>query len=371
GLSHERCRINADTGMRKGCQTSGGIIPAGDELFRVDHRDYQAAVEEASLAVEQGRQKIERLKEELRRNGERVETIRRNRDLAAKDYERVRDLLEQDVGAQAELDLAEKALNAANDLVSELEKHLAVGPLMIREAEASIKAAGSGLARAQRQLDRCRVTTAFRARVVHVGIEKGQFVRAGMEVAALADDSTIEVRVPLDARQSHRWLQFNEHAAAAGDTAWFDQVKSVPCRVAWTEAPDTHAWTGTLHRIEQLSAETRTLTVVVRVSGSQASNARGFPLVEGMFCAVEIPGATLEGVYRVPLWAVTVDQCIYKAVDGRLVTQSVRVAHTVGDYAVIDQGLEPGTILIVTRLNDPMENSLLDLKLVTAAEALP
>ena len=348
----------------------GGIIPAGEELFAIDNRDYLAAVAEATASVEQGRQRVRRLKEELRRNEERVQTFRRNRDLAAREHGRVRDLLENDkIGSQAELDLAEQTLNAAEDVVDELEKGLAVAPLLVNEAEAGVMAAEAALARAQRRVDRCAVTAPFHARVVRATIEEGQYLHAATETVILADDSVLEISVALDAREAQRWLLFEDEPDEG--SAWFASVKPVACAVRWTDSPETETWTGTLHRVEQLSLETHMLTVVVRVSNEQARGSGSFPLVEGMFCSVAVPGHTLTGVFRVPQWAVTVDDTVYKSVDGRLVTQPVRVAYAYEDVAVIDQGLNAGELVIATRLSDPLENSLLDLTRIDPGEVLP
>jgi hypothetical protein len=205
--------------------------------------------------------------------------------------------------------------------------------------------------------------------VCAVTVEEDHYIHAGTMAVTLADDSVLEIRVPLDAHEAQRWLQFEDDRSRG--VAWFSRLKPVACAVSWTEAPETHQWRGTLHRIEQFNADTRTLVVVVRVPAAQAVQGSGFPLVEGMFCSVEVPGRTLEGVYRVPRWAVSVDRTVYTAVDGRLVTRPVRVAHTHGDYALVDQGLAKGEILVVTRLGDPLEGSLLDLNEISAAEALP
>ena len=350
----------------------GQVIPAGDLLFQVDDRDYQSAVSEAEAAVEQSRQSVARYEEEGARTENRLKTSRRNRELAAQEYERVRGLLEEhQVGNQAELDLAEKALNTAIDLADEMEKNLAITPLLIQEAEAVLKAAEARLARARLKLERCDVRASARARVFRTAIEEGQFVHAGTEVVALADDSVLEIRVPLDAREAYQWLKLDDAESPETGAAWFSNVTPTACTVRWTEAPETHRWTGVLHRIEQLSVATRTLTVVVRVSGEEASQGDGFPLVEGMFCSVEIPGRMLEGVFRVPRWSVGVDQSVYLAVDGRLVTRPVRVAYTYEDFALIDQGLEEGDILVATRLVDPLERSRLDLVVVPAEEVIP
>jgi len=349
----------------------GAVISAGEPLFHLDDRDYRAAEAEALAAVEQNRQTLVRYHEDQRRNEKRLATLQRTRDLATQEFKRVRNLLkDHDVGSQAEVDAAEQAVNVAQGHVDEMAKLLALAPSMISEAKAVGKAVRARLARAQRQVSRCVVAAPFDARVCTVAVEKNSYIHAGATAAVtLADDSVLEIPVSLDALEAQRWLQFEE--ATPGGGAWFSRVESVACTVRWTENPGLHQWTGTLHRIERFSADTRTLMLVVRISGEQAKQGRGFPLVEGMFCSVTVPGRVLEGVCRVPRWAVTVDQTVYTAVDGCLRTQPVRVAHTEGEYDLVSEGLEEGDILVVTRLSYPLEGSALDVNLIDVAEAQP
>lgn len=349
----------------------GAVISAGESLFCLDDRDYRAAEAEAAAAVEQNRQTIARYREELRRNKQRLTTLERTRDLSAGELERIRNLLkDHEVGSQADVDAVEQAVNMAQGHVDEMAKLLALTPSLINEAEAVGKAAQARLDRAQRQVSRCEVKAPFDARVCAVAVEKNSYIHAGATAAVtLADDSVLEILVSLDALEAQRWLQFEE--GARDGSAWFSKVEPVVCSVRWTEDPELHQWSGTLHRVERFSTETRTLMLVVRVSGEQAKQGGGFPLVEGMFCSVTVPGHILEGVCRVPRWAVTVDQTVYTAVDGHLRTRSVRVAHTDGDYALIDQGLDEGDVAIVTRLSDPLEGSPLDVSRIDAGEAKP
>ncbi len=348
----------------------GEIVPEGDLLFAIDDRDYRAAVVEATAALAQSSNTVKRLEEELRRNQQRRDTTHRNHTLALREFERVQNLLEShEIGSQAELDFAEQSLNSARDLLDEVEKNLTVSPYLIGEAEAAQRAANSQLDRTQRQVERCRVRSPFRARVVQSRLEVGQIAAAGVEALLLADDSVLEIRVPLDAREAHQWLEFESRGEER--SAWFGQVKPVSCTVHWTEAPASHQWTGVLHRVEQLKMETRMLDVVIRVRGEQAANASGFPLVDGMFCSVDVPGRTLSQIYRIPRWTVSVDQSVYKAVEGRLVTQPVRVVYTQEEVALVDHGLSEGDILIVTRLGNPLEQSLLDLNRVRPEAVLP
>ena len=78
-----------------------------------------------------------------------------------------------------------------------------------------------------------------------------------------------------------------------------------------------------------------------------------------MFCSVDIPGKTLENVYRVLRWAVSFENTVYVSIDDRLKTVPVEIARSQGEDSLIAGGLNPGDRVIITRLVDPMENSKL------------
>jgi hypothetical protein len=177
------------------------------------------------------------------------------------------------------------------------------------------------------------------------------------------------VLVPLDSREARQWLQFAP-ITTPGETAWFRKLEPVTCDIRWTEAPEGHTWTGKLDRVVNFDQQTRTLTVAVRVAGRDAlsRDAARLPLVDGMFCSVGIPGKTVIGVVRLPRWAVSFENTVYVSENGRLKTRPVKVARAEGEDAFVQGGLSQGDIVIITRLVDPLENVLLDLKLKGAED---
>ncbi len=94
---------------------------------------------------------------------------------------------------------------------------------------------------------------------------------------------------------------------------------------------------------------------------SKALSENTLPLVDGMFCSVEIPGKTMHDVVRLPRWAVSYKNMVYLYSDGRLKTVPVEVARVQGEETFIGKGLDKGDEVIITRLVDPLENALLEI----------
>jgi len=300
---------------------AGEIIPKGEILFKIDPRDYMT----------------------VRNTGrDRLKILKRSQELAKKEYERVLILFEKNsVGTQAGVEAAEKAMLSASDLTNQIAQVLET---------------------AETNLERCEVRAPFNARVKSVSLEKGQYVTPGQNVVILADDSVLEIQVPLDSRDAREWLRFNGEKADS-KTAWFAGLEQVLCKIRWTENNNGQTWDGQLHRVVKFDQQTRTLTVAVRVYAETAmkKNPQSLPLVEGMFCLVKIPGRTLNSVFRLPRQAVSFENTVHLAVDNRLKTVPVKVARMEGENVYVYGGLNAGDRVITTRLIDPLENALLEI----------
>jgi multidrug efflux pump subunit AcrA (membrane-fusion protein) len=186
---------------------AGEIIPAGETLFRIDTRNYDAAVKEARAGEVQWENTIKRLEKQFAIDQQRLLTLQRNRELAGLEFRRLRDLYKKNkVGTRSGVEKAEQAFNAAMDQVDQLNKALALYPIQIKEALSSLASARARLSVSVVNLDRCTVTADFDARVKSVSIKQGQYVAPGQQVLTLADDSILEICIALDSRDARQWL---------------------------------------------------------------------------------------------------------------------------------------------------------------------
>lgn len=297
----------------------GEVIKKGDILFEIDSKDYVTA-------VNAGRK--------------RIEILKRTKELARKEYERMELLFRKNkVGTESGVDRAEQSMLSTDNLYIQVEQALTLAEI---------------------NLERCKVAAQFNGRVSYVALEKGQFVAPGQHVLTLVDDSILEINVPIDSRFASKWLLF-EDKGSKKDHTFFSNLVRVPCTIRWTEGDAGHSWTGLLHRIVKFDKKTRTLTAAVRIDSEKTTEnmTAGFPLVEGMFCSVRIPGKVLTRVIRLPRLSVSYNNTVYTAVDNRLKTTPVNVEYIEGGYAYISDGLKQGALVVTTRLIDPLENALL------------
>jgi RND family efflux transporter MFP subunit len=337
----------------------GEVINAGDILFGIDPRTYAAALAQGEAEVAQWRSVVKRLEQQSAADQRRLITLERSRDLARAEFDRVADLFRRhSVGTQSGVDRAEQAFNAATDQADQMAQAVILYPTRIKEATSSLAGAKARLGEARVNVERCQVRAPFTGRLTLAAVEQGQYVTPGTPLVAMADDTLLEIQVSLESHEVRRWMRFLPGESTGN---WFGQPEPVACRVRWTEDTQGYNWSGRLHRVVAFDQKTRTVTVAVRISAEQTDHGSGLlPLVEGMFCLVEIPGKTLHGAMQVPRKAVSFNNTVYLAIDRRLKTVDVEVAKIDDDVAYITGGLSNGDLVITTRLVDPLENTLLE-----------
>lgn len=342
---------------------TGEIVRAGDLLLKIDAVDYQNGVAKARATVGQLESGLTALRQQFAADQDRAVTLRRTRDLANEQFGRISALFEQEqVGTRSGVEQAEMNLNMAKDAVIQIEQALSIYPARIEEAESGLRAARAGLDMAETSLARTEIRAPFDGRLKMVQVEQGQFVAPGPPVLMLANDSVLKISVALDSRDARRWLRFAGENPET-ESAWFRPLEQSSCRIVWTEDPENHYWEGTLERVEAFDPRSRTVTVAVHVAGEAAlsRDREQLPLVDGMYCQVEIAGKELENVYRLPRWAVTFEGHVYVAKDNRLEIRQVGVLRTDGEETIVNDGLMPGDEVIVTRLVNPLPGTLLEI----------
>ncbi|MCP4720926.1 MAG: HlyD family efflux transporter periplasmic adaptor subunit [Desulfobacteraceae bacterium] len=336
----------------------GRTILKDEILFKIDPADYLAELKSLKAGLEQKQSLLAGIEQQFKSDRVRVKTIQRTMDLSRAEYERVRVLLEENsIGNRSELDQSEQFLNNAVDSYDQMKRSLSLYPVQIQEAVAGIDSASANVDRAAANLARCTVTAPFTCRITSIAMEEGEYATKGREVVTLADDSFLEIQVSLDAREASQWLSFVDQGPGKL-SGWFPPPRPVPCEIAWIEAKNAN-WSGVVERLVEFDQASRTMTLAVKFDPSQSTCKDCSPLVAGMFCSVSIPGKTIEGLFQLKRWLVTTDNTVYISREDRLKTLSVNKVYASGDDVFLSGEINPGDLLITTRLVDPLENSAL------------
>lgn len=298
----------------------GEVIEKNEVLVTIDDRDY-------SLDYETARS--------------RLTTLRRDFELAGKEYERLKGLYEGSrVGTLSSVEKAESAVNAIVDRISQVEQAMESAKL---------------------RLERSVIRAPFTCRVTEVMVEAHEYVTPGRKLLTVTDDSNLEIIVSLDSRDVINWLEFEQQEQETS-ASWFAPLAARESLVVWTEDEKLQA-RGRVDRIVRFDPRTRTLLVAVQLKTEKSG-----AIVDGMFCRVTIPGLVLEDVVVLPRHAVSFENTVYVAVADRLQTRPVKVIRLEKEQAVIGEGLSPGEAVITTRMEQPLENALLSVTLQDTVE---
>jgi RND family efflux transporter MFP subunit len=341
----------------------GGTVLKGDLLFQINETKYKSDEKELAAIVDRLKCNIERLKVQHEIDQERYVAAKRNRELAQSSFQRLKELLSKHhVGSKSQLDAAEQSVNAAKDLAAQTAQAVKLYPFTITEASSELTEAMAKLEAAREDLELCKVYAPFDGRIKTVSAEVGQYVTVGQNIMTLADDKILEIQIALDSRDARKWLRFDNDAHHQYAN-WFAGLERIDCRVYWIENRRHQSRIGQLHRVVRFNPKTHTLIVAVRINSEKviSESNHELPIVEGMYCLVEIPGKTMRNVFRLPVSAVSLEQTVYKSDNQHLKTIPVEVVRIEEGHTFIEEGLSPGDQIIVSRLVNPAEDTLLSI----------
>ena len=272
----------------------GRRVARGDMLAQVDPRDYERSIELLG-----GLPKMLKAELRLMKAGAREEVVRAleaqlggaraTLEEAQLQYQRARNLREDDSVPQARLDSAVAARDAAAANVEALEQKLLEARAgaraeEIEAQEARIESAEARIAEAMDALSDTRLTAPFDGRVAAVYVENYQTVSPGTPVARLVDLSRVEVAVGLPAEMVIRR----------------DSFRSIVCRF---DACPGMSWPGRITEVSpEATRQTQTYEVTIVVDQQP-----GCEVLSGMPASVEIlmtPLAEPEPGFVVPTQAV-------------------------------------------------------------------
>jgi RND family efflux transporter MFP subunit len=288
--------------------TIGGHVKAGDELIRIDSKDYELALAEVKSNLEQAR--FEREVE----SGRQV--------VAEREWNEI----------QAELDM------------EEVNRSLVLREPHLRRAEALMRKATNDIEIAQLQLSRTVIEAPFNAMVVEETVEVGQLLSPGSEICELVgtDEFWIEVKVPFS---DLKWIQFPE-----------GNKPGAKARVILDMGgDDSILWDGQVIRLlSDLDPLGRMAKVIVSVEdplGLSENSPNNLPLLLGNFVEVKIDAGVLEDTLTIPREALHEGNQIWVVgADNLLKILPATILWSEKETLMIANNLSQGETLVVSDL---------------------
>lgn len=273
----------------------GGIFAADEVLMRIDPTNYRVAVTQAEALVRQ--RQIE--------------------------YDGAKRLKSQGYRAESEYASAAAALATA-------------------EAE---------LVRAKRNLERTYIRLPYAGMVRSKEADLGQFVNPGSRLGVTFAVDYAEVRLPLTDRDlAFVDLPYAAEITATGETQGPDVVLSAEQRGRLVE------WLAKIVRSEGVVDESSRVTyAVAKIDDPYALDSEHEPLPMGTFVTASIEGVAMQGLLRVPRYALHgSNQLLFVDSENRLRIRSVNIVRADSEYAYINGGAEAGERVILTAMESPI-----------------
>jgi len=196
-IAHRAAEVSAEVAGRvlekpEGIE-AGAAVEAGTRLVRLDDRDAARRLERLAA----GRREIEAeqasLEVEAAELEDRLELERRERELAATEWRRLRELRGRGAGNAREVDAAERAYIQARYAVLATERQIAMLPSRRQGLQARLDALEADIALARLERERARITSPFAGVIESVSVDAGAFLAAGSRVAEVVAAGRVEV----------------------------------------------------------------------------------------------------------------------------------------------------------------------------------
>ena len=287
---------------------SGGFFSKGDVLVEIERIDYDAALAQARAMLASAESELA------------------NAELT---FNRAEELAATEVLSQADLDQSLNQLNVAR---------------------ASQRQATAAVVRAERDLERTRVTAPFDGRVRTERVDSGQFVSRGESIATLYSTDYAEVLLPVKDQD----LAFLPFSLARAEP--LPQVMTTATLHA-EFAGGMHAWQADVVRTEgELDPLSRVVNVIAQVADPYEPRDGAPPLTIGLFVEAEIVGKTVDDVVVVPGAALQTGNRVY-VVDtrNRLSFRDAEIVRLTAETAYLRVDVSDGEQICVTALDDVVE----------------
>lgn len=284
---------------------AGSFFSKGELLFKIDDRDYLAALKITEAALSEARAK---LVEEKARSSQAL-------------------LNWQRLGKGA----------AAGDLVLR-KPYLATAQALVLSAEAKKE-------QAQLALERTQLVAPYVGQVIEKKVDIGQFVSVGTTLAEIYASHNFEVRVPLNVRQQEL-LDLPEQSSSTPSQS------GAEVGISSGHGAKEKKWYGQILRTEAiLDPMNQQLFVVVRLHKElhHLENTAPLPKI-GQFVRVNIQGKVFPKVFLIPSHALYTNNEVIILHEGKLVRRQVSVINRGKQFAAIDSGVVSGEQLVITPL---------------------
>jgi multidrug efflux system membrane fusion protein len=322
---------------------AGGQLSEGDVLVAIDRFDYLGAVTEAEANLAEARAALVESKGRVELEKANVVRVKEQLEFAERDLKRAEDLLGRGAVTERTVDDRKLLVSQRQQAQEQTQNTLALEEAKVVQQTAAINRLEWRLQNAHRQLDNTILRAPFDAIVRSEAAELGRLVSVNDAVVSLFASDEFEVRFTLSDNQYGRLL------ADSGT------VVGRPVEVTWFLGNTPVVYPAVVSRIGADVASTRGgVDLIASIDSSEANVA----LRPGAFVEVSLQDQTYPDSFRIPETAFYGEGTVYVVKDGRLEPREVKSLAIDEGFILVKGGLEPGDVLLTTRIPEAGEGLL-------------
>ncbi len=345
---------------------SGLLLKKGEVVLRIDSTEYDLAVARLDSEIKQTDAQIAELDTQELNLKASLEIENRSLGIAEASLERTRKAASENAVSAAQLEQEERSTLGQKLSVQTLKNSLAQIPSQREAMSATLAAKKTQRQQAVLDQGKTTITAPFNCRVGDVRLEADQFLAAGSVLfeAVGTDKSEIEAQFTLP--QIRRLINGRSRSAFSESLPDMKQIRDAVNSKAFVrlQAGSTSIqWEANFEGFRAtIDPKTRTIGVVVTVDKpyEQAIPGERPPLIQGMFCEVELVADIRPGQVVIPRSAVDGGVVHLVNEDKRLESHPVTVGFEQEDFAVVEDGLSGGESLIVSDVSPAIPEMLVE-----------
>ncbi len=159
----------------------GQLVEAGDLLFVVDPRTFEAALESANASLEESKARAEQAEAQTTTAEANKLTAESNLEFTKSEFDRQTTLKQRNAGSQSELDRARSEYTKAKAQVLGSDAAIAEAKAAVSTAKATIVTAKAAVSETQLSLDYTRIESPIAGRISRKNVTAGNLISGGSE----------------------------------------------------------------------------------------------------------------------------------------------------------------------------------------------
>ena len=312
---------------------AGRQVKQGDELFRIDQRDYLLAQQQLASQQQQAEIDLEQVTLDIIKAGDLLKLANDDLDLQIKEYERLKDLRVRNAITDADVERGQRGVIAAQNVIVRNTADLDTARKREYRLKSNKELLNTQMQKANLDIDRTIVKSPVDGVIVQELVETDSFAQRGTTLVVIEDTQRAEIRANLK-MDDLMWVLDGQSESANGT------LPSHPVTVTYEfsgKRPLTLTWQGRLDRFDGRGLDTSTRTVPIRIvvdePDSGALNGLG-NLVRGMFVELTISVFTPDSMVIIPKRSLTTSNQVYVVLtSGQPAGESTEVN---GIYSVVE-----------------------------------